>query len=65
MSPADVAALRAAATDALTELVDLSARAVWGDVADDVVDRAAALYTELQGAYFAARDALTTNGAAA
>lgn len=59
MSPADVAALRAAATDALTELVDLSARAVWGDVADDVVDRASAVFCELQDAYNAALIAST------
>lgn len=54
-----VAALRAATKAALDDLVRLSETAAWGDIDDTEVDRASAVFVELQDAYNAALIAST------
>lgn len=54
-----VAALRAATKAALDDLVRLSETAAWGDIDDTEVDRASAVFCELQDAYNAALIAST------
>lgn len=58
----DLAALRSAAKDALDHLVAVSERNLWGEVADDEVDRASAVFCELQDAYYSALKAATRRG---
>jgi hypothetical protein len=55
----DLAALRAATKDALSDLVRLSETASWGDIDDVEVDHASAVFCELQDAYHRALIAST------